>query len=90
MLILCWTLSAGDFWREFYVKAWGTAVKNARWLNILRLAFLVQGCLLEINIETNRTYFCRVNDVGHASDLRPACQNLGVRAPTDECRVNGA
>ena len=50
------------------------------------MTFLVQGCLPESNIETNRSYFCRV---GRALDLWPACQNLGVPAP-NECRVNGA
>ena len=59
----------------------GNRRKNARWLNILRVPFLVQGCLLEINIETNRPYFCCVNDAGRALDLRPACQNLGVPTP---------
>ena len=49
--------------------------------NILRVTFLVQGCLPESNIETNRTYFCRVNEAGRALDLWPACQNLGVLAP---------
>ena len=59
----------------------GNRRKNARWLNILRVPFLIQGCLLEINIETNRPYFCRVNDAGRALDLRPACQNFGVPTP---------
>ena len=59
----------------------GNCVKNARRLTFLRVSFLVQGCLPEINIETNPTYFCRVNDAGCALDLRPACQNLGVTTP---------
>ena len=59
----------------------GNRCKNARRLTFLRVPFLVQGCLPEINIETNPTYFCRVNDAGCALDLRPACQNLGVPAP---------
>ena len=58
----------------------GNRCKNARRLTFLRVPFLVQGCLPEINIETNPTYFCRVNDAGCALDLRPACQNLGVPA----------
>ena len=59
----------------------GNSCKNARWLNTLRVPFLVQGCLLEINVETNWPYFCRVNDAGLALDLRPACQNLGAPTP---------
>ena len=59
----------------------GNRYKDPRWLNILRVPFLVQGCLPEINFETIRTYFCRVNDFGRALDLRPASQNLGVLAP---------
>ena len=55
--------------------------KNARWLNMLRVPFLVQGCLPEINIETNGTYICFVNDAGRALDLRLACQNLGLPDP---------
>ena len=59
----------------------GNRCKNARRLTFLRVPFLVQGCLPEINIETNPTNFCRLNDAGCALDLRPACQNLGVPAP---------
>ena len=59
----------------------GNSCKNARWLNTLRVPFLVQGCLLEINVETNWPYFCRVNDAGLALDLRPVCQNLGAPTP---------
>ena len=55
--------------------------KNARWLNMLRVPFLVQGCLPEINIETNGTYICFVNDADCALDLRLACQNLGLPDP---------
>ena len=73
MLILCWSLSAGDFSKEFLCEGLGNRCKNARWLNTLRVPFLVQGCLLEINVETNRPYLCRVNDAGRTLDLRPAC-----------------
>ena len=59
----------------------GHRCKNARWLNILRVPFLVRGCLPEINIETNPTYFCRVKDAGHALHLRPTCQNFGGAGP---------
>ena len=61
-------------------KGLGNRCKNVWRLNILRVPFLVEGCLPEINVEKNRTYFCRENDASRALDLRPACQNLGVPA----------
>jgi len=55
--------------------------KNAWWLNMLRVPFLVQGCLPEINIETNRTYICFVNDAGRALDLRSRVPKFRIAGP---------